>query len=89
MARYFHTESGWVSNPLQQNSAQILAQYEVGSVESRCAARALLAASREEPLLIFAGDGTVYFHEQCFDGEMARELLSVIAQARQVRSWRN
>jgi hypothetical protein len=89
MGRYFHTGSGWVNNPLHQRSAQVLAQYEVGSVESRAAARALLAGSREEPLLIIPGDGTVYFHERCFDDEMARELLSVIAQARQVRSRRN
>ena len=78
MGRYFHTERGWVSNPLQQNSTQVLAQYEVGSVESRAAARALLAVSREEPLLIFLGDGSVYFHERCFVSGMARELLSAI-----------
>ena len=78
MGRYFHTERGWVGNPLQQNSAQVLAQYEVGPVESRAAARALLAASREEPLIIFPGDGSVYFHESCFVGNTARELLSGI-----------
>jgi len=85
MARYFHYglhESGWTVNPLQQNAAQVLAQYEVGSVESRAAARALLATSREEPLLIFPGDGSIYFHERCFEGETARELLDVVEQTR-------
>jgi hypothetical protein len=81
VGRYFHTERGWVCNPLQQNSTHVLAQYEVGSVESRAAARALLAASREEPLLIFPGDGSVYFHEGCFVGNAARELLSGIQQS--------
>jgi hypothetical protein len=82
MGRYFHTESGWVGNPLQQNSTQVLAQYDVGSVESRAAARALLAASREEPLLIFPGDGSVYMHKRCFSCDTARELSQVIDQLR-------
>jgi hypothetical protein len=84
MGRYFHTESGWVSNPIQQNTAQILAHYDVGSVESRAAARALLVGSREEPLLIFPGDGTVYFHERCLVGETARELSRIVEQLRQL-----
>jgi hypothetical protein len=83
MARYFHSESGWVSNPLQQTSTHLLAQLELGSVESRAAARALLAASRTEPLIIFPGDGSVYFHERCFSGDTARELSGVIEQVRQ------
>jgi hypothetical protein len=82
MPRYFHSESGWVSNPLQQTSTQLLAQFELGSIESRAAARALLATSRQEPLIIFPGDGSVYIHERCFQGDTLRELSQVIAQLR-------
>jgi hypothetical protein len=83
MALYFHygpQGSDWTTNPLQQTSSQMLAQFELGSVESRAAARALLAVSREEPLIVFPGDGSVYFHQRCFEPETARELSRVVKQ---------
>jgi hypothetical protein len=88
MARYFHSKSGWVTNPLQQTSTQLLAQFELGSVESRAAARALLASSRIEPLIIFPGDGSVCMHERCFMGDTASHLSQVIDQLRMEQNRR-
>ena len=86
MAHYFRithrNDAQWVSNPLQEIPTRLLAQLELGSVESRAAARALLATSRQqEPLMIFPGDGTMLMHERCFVGDMPATLLRAIRTA--------
>jgi hypothetical protein len=82
MARYLKiTGPGspeWTTNPQQQNAARILAQFEVGSVESRAAARAMLVRCEDEPLIIRDSAGSLLVHERSFQPEMARELLDVI-----------
>jgi hypothetical protein len=82
MARYLKISGPgapeWVTNPHQQNAARVLAQLEVGSVESRAAARALLNRCGEEPIIMRHTDGGVLFHERSFEPETARELLRII-----------
>ena len=82
MARYLKISGPgapeWVTNPHQQNAARLLAQLEVGSVESRAAARALLNGCGEEPIVTRDTDGGLLWHERAFEPETAGELLRII-----------
>jgi hypothetical protein len=80
MSRYFKiTGPGspeWVSNPQQANTARVLAQFEVGSIESRAAARAMIDRSGVEPLITRDADGGLLMHERAFSAEVCQALLS-------------
>jgi hypothetical protein len=82
MARYLKISGPdapeWVTNPQQQTAARLLAQLEVGSVESRAAARALLNRCVEEPIMMRDTDGGLLCHERSFEPETAGELLRII-----------
>jgi hypothetical protein len=80
MSRYFKLSGPgspeWVSNPQQQSAARVLAQFEVGSIESRAAPRALIDRSGVEPLITRDADGGLLLHERAFSVEMSQSLLS-------------
>jgi hypothetical protein len=80
MSRYFKvTGPGspeWISNPQRQNAARVLAQFEVGSIESRAAARAMIDGSGVEPLITRDADGGLLLHERAFSAEISQALLS-------------
>jgi hypothetical protein len=80
MSRYFKISgpgpSEWVSNPQQQSAARVLAQFDLGSIESRAAARALIDRSGVEPLITRDGDGSLLLHERVFSAEMSHALIS-------------
>jgi len=79
MSRYFKISGPgspeWVSNPQQQSAARVLAQFEVGSIESRAAARALIDRSGVELLITRDADGGLLLHECAFSAETSQALL--------------
>jgi hypothetical protein len=82
MARYLKVTGlgapEWVVNPQQQHAARVLAQFEVGSIASRAAARALLDRCENEPLIIRDSAGSLLVHERSFEPELAREILRTL-----------
>jgi hypothetical protein len=81
MARYFRITgtSDWVNDPQREHAARILAQMELGSVESRVAARAMLTHSGDEPLFLHI-DGTLLLHEHLFQPKIARDVLAAVTR---------
>jgi hypothetical protein len=89
MARYFKVigPGEWVENPQQRNAARVLAQFEVGSVESRAAGRVLLEHhAGDESLLIRHSDGGLFLHERALQPESAAAILRALAAAREERT---
>jgi hypothetical protein len=59
---------GWIEDPQREEAARVLSQYDIGSVESRAAARALLVGAKR--------GGPVYVHEDLFKPEHASDILT-------------